>query len=833
MTGIISPAVIRPERCDFARGRLRLVTALLCLAAASPGRAQPLPPEVARFQAEMLRKAQAEALAEAAANDKVGGKWRGVPRIKGTATVYYRSTIDEADLQPSEVSLREEEVTLRFELVRDDTHGSTGLIWRAREASLAGGKSAQSTFVSGDTNMRMTEDGRFRGPPAGLKELNLDLSTEDGRWHMLTPGFTQDKYVVTRHWNGQRSQGGGWVAVNERETEEDNRVQSMLFQGTIGDQPAMTVGTYVDEGIVAQKPSRRFLKRGRIEFWPEFDDYALEVTIEDYAKWRPLGVVAAPDKPGNNLTAKATVINKGGGEPAQVKTIRFALIDASREPGVCLNWPLGATDRNPDLKLAVAPECPGTVSQEDQRLEVTAPLVDGQRRPYALGRIDSYDFGARATLRVTCELVDGRELVGEFKGEGGEAAQDLIRLPKMNGPGWIATVWKQENGAAALPDADDSEKVAGQQYDGDGYTLYEEYRGWVVDGRRIEGDPKRKDFFVLNLIGADARKGIELFEKVSQLRVHAKLKRTEMSEKTRLMNGNHRDAPRRVRQHGVWVKTFDSVAKLGGTGAFTPLTKAGVSGRPGITVGIGLLTKSHPDSTFNQPHNLPRFFSLLAFDRAIAHELLHSVGVEHHGESDSSLSAQWVSPRNRRNKVGRPYFRELATFKENVLTILSENGHDLATQMMPAYAKQHELLKRWFWDKWIAEGKAFLAARQGYQLELDTPEKYAENELENTIGYSFYGAPVGEPGGQHSGVQDCLMRYYFAQLYPVTGKPGTYYQVTEGTEPFGLELCRARGGTGVNASSHKPQSRYGGTGPNGGNCFSQICPNDAIPPRKL
>jgi len=98
---------------------------------------------------------------------------------------------------------------------------------------------------------------------------------------------------------------------------------------------------------------------------------------------------------------------------------------------------------------------------------------------------------------------------------------------------------------------------------------------------------------------------------------------------------------------------------------------------------------------------------------------------------------------------------------------------------------------------------------------------------------AYYAAILGRPGGEHSGMQDCLMRYYFAEFYPAQGKPLTFYQVTPETEPFGMELCRSKGGTGVNASSHRPQSRYGDAGTNGGNCFSQICPNDAIPPKKL
>jgi hypothetical protein len=611
----------------------------------------------------------------------------------------------------------------------------------------------------------------------------------------------------------------------------------MNFSGTIADQPGITIGTVLIDDTPADQPTRPGQRRGRIEFWPEYDDYTLEVRIDDYADWRPLGQVAQPGKPGNNLTAKATVLPKGDAAPPQVRAIRFQLLDVSREPGVCLNWPLGASDRDPDLRLAATPESSGSLSKEDQLFEVTEPLVDELRRPYALARIDSYDFGARATLRVTAELLDGRELVGEFVAKDGEAAQDLIRLPNMAGPDWIAAAWKRENGVTELPDTDDSEKVDGQVYDGDGFTLYEEYRGWMEGGKRIEGDPKRKDFFVLNLIGADARKGIELFEKVSELRVHSKLRRSEMSQKTRLMNGNHRDAPQRVKQHGVWVKAFGSVKELGVSGAATPMTKAGVSGRPGITLGVGILTRDNPESAFNKPFNLPNYYSILAYDRAIAHELLHSVGVEHHGSHDYYLGVRWVSPRHPRNRIGRPYFREVGVFslEHTVIDIKSENGHDPATQYMTTYAASREFLKRFYWDKWIAEGKDFIAKRDAHQLEwlgFETPEKYAEFELENTLGGTDY-SYVGALHGEHSGHQDCLMRYYFAEMYPVIGREDAYYMVTPGSEPFGLKLCRAGTGTGVNAASRKPQPRYGDTASGYGDCFGQITPNDAIPPKKL
>lgn len=77
------------------------------------------------------------------------------------------------------------------------------------------------------------------------------------------------------------------------------------------------------------------------------------------------------------------------------------------------------------------------------------------------------------------------------------------------------------------------------------------------------------------------------------------------------------------------------------------------------------------------------------------------------------------------------------------------------------------------------------------------------------------------------------MRYYFAKFYE-SKKPASigskqYYLIEKGTEPTGMAICHDKTGTGVNAAGHNPQSRYGDAA--NGNCFSQICPNDAVPPR--
>ena len=97
----------------------------------------------------------------------------------------------------------------------------------------------------------------------------------------------------------------------------------------------------------------------------------------------------------------------------------------------------------------------------------------------------------------------------------------------------------------------------------------------------------------------------------------------------------------------------------------------------------------------------------------------------------------------------------------------------------------------------------------------------------------FYGAQqktFGLPAGQHSGDDRCIMRYNYAAYYPVTGRPDVYYEVPEGTEPLGIDLCETVFGTGVNDRGRSPQSRYKDAARDRGECKWWVCVNDAIPP---
>lgn len=501
----------------------------------------------------------------------------------------------------------------------------------------------------------------------------------------------------------------------------------------------------------------------------DVEEVELVMEPQGYDNWIPEGT-ADELTPGNHLPIKATLRTKQGGTPKTPARKFTWTVQSSREPGVSMNYPLQAAGAKP------APDLAFTVEQnpelvvdieglraEDERGGLTSSAV-----------ISAFDYGAWGQMRVTATLEDGRTVSGTYNNE------NSLRLPKRSASSFIADAWKQNTGASGSDSEDKDSEPEGDGFAGDGLTLYEEYRGFFENGRHMRTNPRKKDLFILDEMGGRAKPGIALFASVTGIEVHHELTAREMKQfpDDHVINANHAQGPHLVDQHGVVIVETDRVKEgaLAWSSKYpdvvgTPKTVdlVGVSTTPGEGLGSGPL-----------PY----------FDKIIAHELAHTVAIPHHGDKDYKISMNL-----KRTPSGRYVLR---TRGDDVLYRLYDEQSD--------YEVSQTL------------GETIEAGFRGGPAE----QMFVE-EVESPSGLWIGDLIVGAPGGQHSGHEECLMRYEFAKAYELKDRADAYYLFSG--QQRGSILCTDKKGTGANAPEHMPQSRHGDA--TQGSCASKIRVSDA------
>ena len=372
---------------------------------------------------------------------------------------------------------------------------------------------------------------------------------------------------------------------------------------------------------------------------PQVEELEVVVQPEGYAEWTPEGNLKQPDQRGNTNRLSARLQKKGGGVPtARATRFDFELLNVSAEPGVCMNFPIVSPSTQPDLKFEFdlnQPEDSGgdTVIVTD---DVVGVFADQQGVLTAQAMVSSFDFGAYGEIRVTA-YVSGRDpIVGYLKGDPQKRAN--VPLPKCQPGSHIADIWKERWGVSNLADeADDEDFPEGDEHPGDGYTLYEEYRGFCENRDHVRLIPLRKELFIRNEL-EDGRVVAEIvkFKTASSLGVHYKLRDDEITP-VGLMNGNHGHAYSGHPQSGIVLNLrqeetgySQAVGAAGALDNSTPGSKLRVEIEPaGPGWGLDLNTGQELYHTF------------LA---SIAHEIAHCCSVWHHGDCDPDKRVWWLNP---------------------------------------------------------------------------------------------------------------------------------------------------------------------------------------------
>ena len=195
---------------------------------------------------------------------------------------------------------------------------------------------------------------------------------------------------------------------------------------------------------------------------------------DTYNKYIPTGrpLPLANKDYGNSIKFYTYIVDKKTQEKVMMKfTTDYTLQSISHEAGVCNNAPMKvAADKEPDFKFTDLVGAYQTFT--DTRIQTHTDKGDV---PVI---VTSYDYGGTAELHADVTLANGQHLTAHRL----DKKLDYLEIPLDENHNDIADQWEIDNGIKGdNRDANwDEENDAGLQKGGDGFTLYEEYRGFAV-----------------------------------------------------------------------------------------------------------------------------------------------------------------------------------------------------------------------------------------------------------------------------------------------------------------------------------------------------------------
>jgi hypothetical protein len=350
--------------------------------------------------------------------------------------------------------------------------------------------------------------------------------------------------------------------------------------------------------------------RGSLEVsirWSLFKGQQWTCVVDEVADdWRPRHIVM--DEGSQPATITATLE-----EPADTDALfRFTLFDVTREMGYALNaGDGGERDLRFDLNVNRTPQegFEPTVDTDDG-YEITTAA----RSRSATVKAAAWDYGAWA--RVKAEV----NFDGAWRACKTRTGRDWVNVPRDDDDNKIADGWERQYGVYGQPASSDDDAQPAGRDTGDGFSNYEEYRGFFTardrngsgwsksHGTWVSTDPTKKDVFVHDGIGL----GVAAFPRTG-LTVHLIDEDQYNGNRSRLVNFNTGYAafdPARG-QKGLFL--HDGPLPAGTAGMVKPDI-----GSPNVVtdVIVDLAQVEYGDEML----------------WVIAHELGHAVGLTHPGE---------------------------------------------------------------------------------------------------------------------------------------------------------------------------------------------------------
>ncbi|MBD3414437.1 MAG: hypothetical protein GF421_08415 [Candidatus Aminicenantes bacterium] len=359
--------------------------------------------------------------------------------------------------------------------------------------------------------------------------------------------------------------------------------------------------------------------------------------------WRPKG-----GDESNTVQIRASLK-----DPKEKGIFKFILTDVSKEKGIALNK---GDDNGFDYEFEPNQDGFRQAVETDDGWEIETQ----NKQQEASVSIQAKDYGAWAKLKAQVQIGD---IWHDCKTDEGET---YITLPLDEDEDHIADFWEDRHSISeesAEADNDREPEEAGDPEEpGDGFSNYEEYRGFFINGIWDDTDPAQKDIFIYDELGF----GVGLF---TELELTVSLISQHEFDEERFVNFNRgygtlesQDGQKGLYLKGGFVEGAMGYAEgIGCPNVMGPVTvdcltiwKHAVFEVMGQSTDMYEYEEITSEETSEAQGSVVRFYGtyydvtisdapietnasieeafLKTLEATIAHELGHGVNITHHGE---------------------------------------------------------------------------------------------------------------------------------------------------------------------------------------------------------
>ena len=215
-----------------------------------------------------------------------------------------------------------------------------------------------------------------------------------------------------------------------------------------------------------------------------------------------------------------------------------------------MNFPFDNPDTDPDLSIHPTICQPSMlIDQEEGTAKTETDVTE------AVIAIQAQDWGASGKVKAIAKVMVGSELV-EVPAVYEATGADFVTIPRDEDDNSIADAWEEQYGVFGKGGDADEDNNPESERQGDGLSLYEEYRGMLINTRHTRFDPTLKELFIHDPDGLAADSFFESAAaplKVYYLSVLEMNASSEQDADYRVVNRNS-SKHHLVDQHGVVVK---------------------------------------------------------------------------------------------------------------------------------------------------------------------------------------------------------------------------------------------------------------------------------------